>query len=253
MLRPRIIPCLLLDGEVLVKTVKFDAPRYVGDPINVVQIFNDFGVDEIFLLDIGASQTGASPNFDLIARIGCEAFVPLGYGGGVRTLEDATRILRSGVEKVVINSAASENPMLITELANRFGSQAIVASIDVKRQGKQYTAYSHHGTRQLPLAPTELARSLESAGAGEILLQSIDRDGGFTGYDLEIVRQVASGIRIPLVACGGAAHYNDLSRAVTEGKASGAAAGSLFVFQGKDLGVLVNYPSDEELKAMAFK
>jgi cyclase len=228
--------------------VKFASPRYVGDPINVVQIFNDLEVDEVVLLDIGAARTRREPRFDLIGRIASEAFMPFAYGGGIRDLAGAAKLFALGIEKVVLNTAAVESPELVTALAGTFGSQAIVGSIDVRRgRDGSWTGWTRGGTRDTGRAPGDLAAALESLGAGEILVQSIDRDGTWLGYDLELVRAVSGQVSVPVVACGGAGGNADLVGAIRDGGASAAAAGSLFVFQGQGLGVLVNFPTGAEL------
>jgi cyclase len=250
-LRPRIIPCLLLDRDTLVKTVRFGNPRYIGDPINVVQIFNDLEVDEVVVLDIGAARGRGEPDPDLVGRIASEGFMPFAYGGGVRSLEDAERMFARGIEKIVLNTAAIETPALVSALARTCGSQAVVASIDARRDSSgAYSTWTRGGARDCGRPPDEVASSMEALGAGEIFIQSIDRDGTYRGYDLELIRRVSGTVTIPVVACGGAGAYSDLATAIHEGGASAAAAGSLFVFQGQDLGVLVNFPSPEELEGL---
>jgi cyclase len=242
---------LLLERDTLVKTVRFASPRYVGDPINVVQIFNDLEVDEVVVLDIGAARGERSADPDLVGRIAAEGFMPFAFGGGIRSPADAERMFAQGIEKVVLNTAALETPALVSTLAGTFGSQAIVASIDVRRDASGgYSTWTRGGSRDLGRGPEEVAEAVEACGAGEILIQSIDRDGTYQGYDLEITRRVSARVSIPVMACGGAGRYPDLARAIHEGGASAAAAGSLFVFQGRDLGVLVNFPSPEELEAL---
>ncbi len=242
MLRTRVIPCLLLRGDGLVKTVRFKEPKYVGDPINAVRIFNEKEVDELVFLDIMATRKGHDPNFDLITRIASEAFMPLAYGGGVTTLEQVSRLHATGVEKVILNSAAFANPGLVTEAATLAGTQSIVVSIDAKRGlfGRS-TVYVRGGTESTGLDPVECAVRAERAGAGEIMLTSIDRDGTQAGYDLNLIKAVAASVSIPVVACGGAGKLMDFRDAVDYG-ASAVAAGSLFVFHGKHRAVLITYP-----------
>jgi cyclase len=244
----RVIPCLLLRRAALVKTVRFKKPSYVGDPLNTVRIFNEKEVDEIVFLDITATVESRPPPLDLIAEISRECFMPFGYGGGIRTVEDVRRVLATGAEKAVINTAAWKNPALITEAAQRFGNQSIVVSMDVKRGifGKPHVvvAAARENTGADPVA---YARRMEQLGAGEILLTSVDREGTFTGYDLELVRQVTRAVGIPVVANGGAGVLDHLRQVVHKGGASAAAAGSLFVFQGAQRAVLINYPERKAL------
>jgi cyclase len=243
---PRIIPVLLLEDGGLVKTVGFRDARYVGDPINTVRIFNDKQVDEIVLLDIGATLAGREPDAAAIEEIASEAFMPLGYGGGVRDLGTATRLIQLGVEKVIVNSAATERQGLIREIADHLGSSTIVVSIDAARQAHGgYEVRSHGGTRPTGLDARTHAQAMAAAGAGELILQSIDRDGAMVGYDLELIRQVAGAVDIPVVACGGAGSLEDMVAAIRSGGAAAAAAGSMFVFHGKRSAVLVTYPTYE--------
>ena len=248
MIRPRVIPCLLLRHEGLVKTVKFKEPRYLGDPINIVRIFNDKEVDELIFLDILATVENRAPNFELLGKITSECFMPLGYGGGIRTLEDVKKLLAIGVEKIVLNTSAVENPSLIRAAADYAGSLAVVISLDVKKAmfGK-YETCTRGGKKGTGLDPVKFAVEMEQQGAGELFLNSIDRDGTMQGYDLELVRRVAEAVTIPVVACGGAGNIQHLAEAVQAG-ASAAAAGSMFVFQGPLRGVLISYPAQEELK-----
>jgi cyclase len=248
MIRPRVIPCLLLKNEGLVKTVKFEAPKYLGDPINIVRIFNDKEVDELIFLDITATVENRPPNFEMLGKITSECFMPLGYGGGIRTLDDVKKLLAIGVEKIVLNTSAVENPSLIRAAADYAGSQAVVISMDVKKSllGK-YEVYTRGGKKNTGFDPVRFAVEMEKQGAGELFLNSIDRDGTMQGYDLELVRRVAESVTIPVVACGGAGNIQHLAEAIEAG-ASAAAAGSMFVFQGPLRGVLISYPAQEELK-----
>jgi imidazole glycerol-phosphate synthase subunit HisF len=249
MLRTRVIPCLLLKNHGLVKTVKFKDPTYVGDPINAVRIFNEKEVDELLFLDITASVEGRRPPFNIISEIASECFMPLGYGGGIRSLEDIRTLFFSGVEKACINSCAVENPALIKSASDTFGSQSIVVSIDVRKNllGKN-VVYTYSGRRNTGLDPVEYAKRVEEMGAGEILLNSIDRDGTMQGYDVELVRKLSDAVTIPVVACGGAGKLKDICEVLDKGGASAAAAGSLFVFHGKHRAVLISYPSKQELE-----
>lgn len=254
LIRTRVIPCLLLKGQGLVKTVNFTNPKYIGDPINAVKIFNDKEVHELVFLDITASTEKRSPRLDYITDIASECFMPLGYGGGIRTAKQAEDIFNRGVEKVVINSCAVENPSFIHELADQFGSQSIVVSIDVKKNFLgNYQTYTHSGTTKTRWDPVTWALEAEMLGAGEIFLNSIDRDGTMKGYDIPLIKSVSASVSIPVVACGGAGTVEDFSRAVKDGGASAVAAGSMFVFYGKHRAVLINFPGDEELKSAGLK
>lgn len=246
--RARIIPCLLLKNTGLVKTTKFKDPKYLGDPRNVVKIFNDKEADELVLLDITATLEANSPKFDLISEIASECFMPLAYGGGIRTVDEVKRLIGIGIEKVVINSSAVANPRLIEEIAKVIGSQSVVVSIDVKQSfiSRRYEVYTHSGTKGTHLDPVFFAKQMEGAGAGEIFLNSIDRDGSMKGYDLDLIKKVVQAVRIPVVACGGAGNVRDLAEAIHVG-ASAASAGSMFVYQGKLKAVLISFPSPQEL------
>jgi imidazole glycerol-phosphate synthase subunit HisF len=243
MLRARIIPCLLLSDHGLVKTRKFRQPIYIGDPINTVRIFNDKECDEIVLLDIGATKLGREPNYTLIQEVAGECFMPISYGGGITRLEQVKRIIRAGVEKVVVNSAATTNLSLISEIAAFYGSQAVVVSIDVTKSlfGK-WSVRSHGGTQKTSLELLPYLQRVIAAGAGEILLNNIDRDGEMVGYDLDLVQQVTGSCTVPVIACGGAGKLGHLASVLAEGGAAAAAAGSLFVYQGPHRAVLINYP-----------
>jgi cyclase len=249
MIRPRVIPALLLQGQGLVKTVKFRDPVYLGDPINIVRIFNDKEVDELILLDIKATNENRSPAFDRLGNITSECFMPLGYGGGIRSLEDIKKLLSVGIEKVILNTSAVENPALVRAAADYAGSQAVVISIDVKKTflGK-YEVFTRSGKKGTGLDPVKHVVEMEKQGAGEIFVNSIDRDGTMRGYDLDLIRCISEAVSIPVVACGGAGGLQDLADAIKIGGASAAAAGSLFVFQGPLRGVLISYPSQSDLK-----
>jgi len=251
MLQTRVIPCLLLKDGGLVKTVGFSKPTYVGDPINAVKIFNDKQVDELMLLDISATVRQQPPDFRLLQDIANEAFMPLGYGGGVRSEEDIRRILQIGYEKIVLNSAAATDPAFIRRASGTVGAQSVVVSIDVKKKlFGRYEVFSHSGTRGTGLDPVAYARRAQEHGAGEIVLNSIDRDGTMSGYDLELLRQVTGAVTIPVVALGGASGLSDFSDAVKKGGASAVAAGSLFVFHGKHRAVLINFPDRTSLDSV---
>jgi cyclase len=238
---------LLLRGTGLVKTVRFAEPRYVGDIINAVRIFNDKEVDEIIIVDIEAHAGRGRINWELVTKAAGEAFMPMCYGGGVTTVDEIKRLFKSGIEKVSINTATHEQPKLLETAARTFGSQSIVASIDVKKTlfGRNVVV-SHGGRKKQATDVVEWAKTVERAGAGEILLNSVDRDGTQSGYDLELVRQVTSAVRIPVIACGGAGKVEHFAEAIRSG-ASAVAAGSLFVFHGPHRAVLITYPERAEL------
>lgn len=243
MYRNRVIPCLLLRGNGLVKTRRFKDPVYVGDPVNAVRIFSEKEADELVLLDIDASRTGAEPSYDLIAEIAGECFMPLAYGGGVRTLDQIRRLIRSGVEKVVINSAALESTSVITDGAREFGSQAMVGAVDVKRALLGgYRVVGKSATVEAGVSLEDHVRRLADAGIGELFLNSVDRDGQMAGYDLDLIRRVVARVHVPVVASGGAGTVEHLIEAVRDAGASAVAAGSMFVFHGKHRAVLINYP-----------
>ena len=250
MLRPRAIPCLLLQRGRLVKTVRFDKPQYVGDPINAVRIFNDMEVDEIAVLDIGATAAGTGIPYDLIGEMASECFMPMMYGGGITSVDEARAILKLGVEKVAVNSAAAADPSLLSRIADAFGSQAVVAAIDArKKMFGGYRAFARSGKDAImPLA--DWVKQIEAAGAGEILITSIDRDGMMDGYDLDLVKLVTASVRLPVIACGGAGSLEDMAAVVLQGGASAAAIGSLAVYQGKNRAVLINFPTPAQLKAV---
>jgi cyclase len=245
-LRHRIIPVLTIDERRLVKTVRFRDPRYLGDPLNAVRLFNEKEVDEIVILDIGATRHDRAPDFAFIEDLASECFMPMAYGGGITTFDHVARTLALGVEKVVMNTVAVENPSVITAAADAYGSQAVVGSIDVRRRwSRKPVAVTHGGTRSTKRHPVELAQAMVRAGAGELLLTAIGRDGRMEGYDLELIKEVTAAVSVPVIACGGAGALEDLRLAVHEGGASAASAGSLFVYQGKHKAVLVNFPSQD--------
>jgi cyclase len=246
-----VIPCLLLDDDGMVKTVKFTDLDYLGDPVNIVNLFNRFEVDEIALLDIRATVEGRRPSFELIDRLASECWVPLAYGGGIRTAEDASAVFRCGVEKVIIGTAAADDPALVARVAETFGSQAVVVAVDARaRRRGRYEVFVESGTRSVKSDPVRWARRAEELGAGEILLNAIDRDGTMSGYDLELVAQVASAVRVPVIACGGAGSRADIPGPVRTSGASAVAAGSIFVYQGRERGVLVNFPERSQLERL---
>jgi cyclase len=249
--RARVIPLLLLKGARLVKTVKFANPKYVGDPRNAVKIFNDKEVDELALLDITATQERRSPDFELIQEIVSEAFMPVAYGGGIRSVDDARTVIALGVEKVIVNTAAVEKPGVISQLANRLGSQSVVVSIDARRGTRgRYEVVTRSASNRTNLNPVQFAAQATKSGAGELLLQSVDQDGTMAGYDLDLIRAVTSVVGVPVIAAGGAGSLEDLEAAVRIGGASAAAAGSLFVFRGRHRSVMISYPDSNRLEEL---
>jgi cyclase len=248
MLRHRVIPCLLLHNGGLVKTIRFREPKYVGDPINAVKIFNDKEVDELLLLDIDASKEKRGPNLELLSKINREAFMPLGYGGGISTVGQVRSVLNLGFEKVVLNTAALANPSLVTQASAECGSQSVAVCVNAKRGlTGRYSVYAHETGKTLSRDPGEYAAALEHLGAGEIVINSVDRDGTLAGYDLELIKRVTSSVKIPVVAMGGANSVEDLARAIKIGGASAVAAGAFFVFHGPHRAVLITYPAEGEM------
>lgn len=248
MLRPRIIPCLLIHKGGLVKTRSFSEPKYVGDPINAVKIFNEKEADELIVLDIDATVNGSEPSYDLIGKLAAECRMPLCYGGGVVSPEQAGRIIELGVEKVAVSAAAVRNPDLITRIAARVGRQSVVAVVDVRKRASRffaatYEVFTHNGGRSHGADAVSIVKSLEEAGAGEIVLNSIDRDGTMKGYDIELAKRVRSEIGVPLTVLGGAGSLADMELLIRECGVVGAAAGSLFVFKGQYRAVLISYPT----------
>ncbi|MEL4427053.1 AglZ/HisF2 family acetamidino modification protein [Shewanella indica] len=248
MLFPRIIPVLLVHEKGLVKTVKFKDPKYVGDPINAVKIFNEKEADELTVLDIDASRHGNEPDYRLIENLAFECRMPLCYGGGIKSVEQAQKILSLGVEKVALSSILFERPEIVTELSERVGSQSVVAVLDVKRKflSGRYECYIHNGTVNTKVCPIEFSKKLQSLGAGEVLINSIDNDGTMSGYDMKIVDSVKSVLKIPLTVLGGAGSYQHIESLVSKFPIIGAASGSTFVFKGKYRAVLINYPNVKE-------
>jgi imidazole glycerol-phosphate synthase subunit HisF len=243
----RIIPCLLLRGGGFYKTTQFKKPVYLGDPLNILRIFNEKEVDEIAILDIAATVEQRAPNYELLQDLASECFMPLAYGGGVRTSDQIKRLVQIGFEKVILNSAAVERPDLITAAAKAIGSQSVLVCIDARKTllGR-YEVMTHGATRKTGLKPEEWARQAAERGAGEVLVNAVDRDGTMTGYDLELVSRVADAVGVPVVASGGARSVNDFAAAVAHG-ASACAAGAMFVFQGRHRAVLINVPSRREI------
>jgi len=253
MKRIRVIPGLLLHRNGLVKSVKFKDYKYVGDPINAVRIFNDKEVDELAIIDIDASREKRTPDIERIRSIVSEAFMPVAYGGGIRHVEEVETILFNGVEKVIINKMSVENPSLISEIAKRFGSQSVVVSIDYKKPFfGPVSVFTDNGKTNTKLDPVQFAKRMEEAGAGEILLNAIDRDGTFEGYDLPMINKISHAVNIPVIALGGAGSVEDFRLAVREG-ASAVSAGSMFVFQRPHRAVLISYPSRDILEEELFE
>lgn len=250
MLRPRIIPCLLMHQGGLVKTIEFKNPTYVGDPINAVKIFNEKESDELVVLDIDATVNGAEPDYRKIANIAAECRMPLCYGGGVRRVDQAEKLIGLGVEKVAISAAAIEDPTLVSRTAEAVGRQSVVVILDVRRRSgpfrKGFELTTHNAKRSVKSDPFETARRMVDAGAGEIVVNSVDRDGRMGGYDLELAKRMRDEVNIPLTVLGGAGSFRDIEALFRECGVVGAAAGSLFVFKGKYRAVLINYPTRPE-------
>jgi imidazole glycerol-phosphate synthase subunit HisF len=251
MSRTRIIPALLLNDGGLVKTVKFSKERYVGDPINAVRIFNVKEVDELVLLDITRTRNGLGPAFDDISEIVSEAFMPVGYGGGITSLQQIDKLFQIGVDKVILNTAAFENEQIVYEASRIYGSQSIVVSIDVKKDlWGEHKIYTHSGTKKQKMDLLKAIKHLQELGAGEIILNSIDRDGTMQGYDLPLLRKVSHSLDVPVVAIGGAGSIDHFAEAIKEG-ASAVAAGSMFIFQGVHKAVLISYITTDQLDKLS--
>jgi cyclase len=241
--KTRVMPVLLLRGQGLVKTVKFRNPKYIGDPINAVRIFNEKEVDELVFLDISATPEGRGPNYELLADIAGEAFMPMAYGGGVTSVEQVRKIFALGFEKVIINTSAYDNLNLISDASEIFGVQSIVGCVDVRRTFLgRYELCSNSARKRERIEFGDHLAELVRAGAGEILVNSVDRDGTMSGFDLKLLREVSGRVGVPVIACGGAGSVEDLALAVEQGHASAVAAGSLFVFMGPHRAVMINYP-----------
>ncbi len=241
--KTRVMPVLLLRGQGLVKTIKFKDPKYVGDPINAVRIFNEKEVDELVFLDIAATQEDRGPDFELLTDIASEAFMPMAYGGGVTKLDHVKRIFELGFEKVIINSAAYKNPGLIEEAASIFGSQSVVGCVDVRKTlFGRYELCSASARVKEKVSLTDHLAALTRSGIGEILVNAVDRDGTMGGYELKLLREISAAVAVPVIACGGAGNVDHFAQAVQDGGASAVAAGSLFVFMGPHRAVLISYP-----------
>jgi imidazole glycerol-phosphate synthase subunit HisF len=247
MLRPRIVPCLLIHEKGLVKTVKFKDPKYVGDPINAVKIFNEKEVDELMVIDIDATAHGVEPNFELIRNLAVECRMPFCYGGGVTTVEHARKLISLGAEKVALSYAAIQNPQLVRDISIAVGAQSVVVVLDVKKKlFGGYEVCTHNGKKATGKNPIELAKLMESMGAGEIVINSIDQDGVMKGFDQNLVQKVFEQLTIPLTVLGGAGSYQDITDMIKQHRIIGVACGSLFVFKGIYKAVLINYPSKAE-------
>jgi cyclase len=246
---PRVIPVLLLKNNGLVKTTQFKDSKYIGDSLNAVKIFNEKEVDELIFLDILATIENKRPPLELLKEIAEECFMPLSYGGGIKTIDEIRDILKVGVEKVIINTQAVEKNGFIEEAVKKYGSSTICVSIDVKKNfwGK-YEVFSRGGRNNTKKDPVVFAMEMDKAGAGEIMINSIDRDGTQKGYDLELIRMITENVNMPVIACGGASSLDDFAKAIQQGGASAVAAGSMFVFHGKLRAVLINYPEQSDLK-----
>ncbi|MBB5636593.1 cyclase [Pedobacter cryoconitis] len=248
MLKTRVIPCLLLRDEGLVKTQKFKDSKYVGDSINAVKIFNKKEVDELIFIDIDVSKNNGEPNWEIIKDLASECFMPLAYGGGIKSLEQIEYLLKIGVEKVVINHKTLEDPDFIRKAVQYFGSSTIVCAVDIKKNfwGK-YLVYDHVKGKLTDIAVIDYVKAIEEMGAGEIFVNNVDREGTYSGFDLDIIKSVTSAVNIPVIVCGGASKLSDISLAANAG-ASAVAVGSLFIFQGPHRAVLISYPTQKELK-----
>ena len=247
MLRPRIIPSLLIKDKGLVKTVNFKNPIYVGDPINAVRIFNEKEVDELAIFDIDATHLNKEPDYSLIERLANQSMMPLCYGGGVKTVEQAQRIFSLGIEKIALSSAVIINPNLITQISDRVGSQSMIVVLDVKKKlFGGYEVYINNGKKATGINPFKFVEQAQRLGAGEIVINCIDRDGLMNGYDLDLIKKVRDKITLPMTVLGGAGSLDDIKKVIDEHGVIGVAAGSLFVFKGPYKAVLINYPNLEQ-------
>jgi cyclase len=251
MLKPRVIPVLLLRNQGLVKTIKFDKHVYVGDPINAIKIFNEKEVDELIFLDIDASKNGTAPNYSMISQIATECFMPVCYGGGIKDIEMIRKILKLGIEKIAINTSALKSLEFVKNAVDTFGSSTIVVSIDVKKSllGK-HQIFDHKNKKTINTDLFEYINEIEQCGVGELLINSVDKDGTMTCYDISLIENITKQVKIPVIACGGASSFSDFKTAINIAKASAVGAGSIFVFHGKHKAVLITYPNAEELKML---
>lgn len=248
LIRPRVIPSLLIKDGGLVKTKQFKKPEYLGDPINAVKIFNEKGVDELCIMDISKNRYDNGPNFELIEEISSEAFMPLAYGGGIRNLDDAKRIFKTGYEKIILNKVLAGNQTLAVKIIQLYGSQSIIGSVDVKKDllGR-YAVFTNSGKKLVNRNPLEWCKAIENLGVGEILLTNINHEGMQNGFDMDIIRMISDNVKVPVIACGGARNVDDLRDALMEGHADAVSAGSLFVYYGLKKGILINFPSEGQL------
>lgn len=253
MRRIRVIPVLTLQNEKLVKTIRFKNPNYIGDPINAVKIFNEKEVDEIIILDITATKEKREPNYKKIEEIAEEAFMPFAYGGGINKLQQIEKLFKLGIEKVVINSALGTNLKLLSEAATIFGNQSIVAAVDIKKNwlGKQQV-YTVSGEKKINISLFDYIKQIEEKGAGELFINAVDLDGTYLGYDTALISTISKSVSIPIIACGGANNLTNLLAGISAG-ASAVAAGSMFVYQGAQKGILISYPSQEKLKTELYE
>lgn len=254
MVYPRIIPCLLIRNKGLVKTIQFSDPKYVGDPLNAVKIFNEKEADELIVFDIDATVEKREPDYDRIKNLANECRMPLCYGGGVKTVEQAMKILSLGVEKISLSSVVLENTQIVSMIAKRLGSQSVVVTLDIKRDlsSKKYEIYTHNGKRQTGITPFKLIPKLQDLGAGEIVINSIDNDGKMKGYDFNLIDKIYSSIQVPMSVVGGAGSLNDIEKLINRYGIIGAVAGSLFVFKGTYRAVLINYPNKTEKERLMY-
>ena len=254
MLRPRIIPSLLLHDKGLVKTINFKSHKYIGDPINAVRIFNEKEVDELAIFDIDATVLNKEPDYILIEKLANQSRMPLCYGGGVKTVEQAQKIFGLGIEKIALSSAVIQNPQIVTDIADRVGSQSVIVVLDIKKKLLGgYEVYTHNGKKSTGINPIEFVKELERLGAGEIIINSIDQDGMMKGFDLNIIDKIAEIISIPMTVLGGAGSILDIKKVIDKHGVIGVAAGSMFVFKGVYKAVLINYPSKEEKDLLTYK
>lgn len=248
---PRVIPVLLVSDGYLVKPMKFGKAQYIGDPINAVRIFNEKQVDELVICDIDATVRNRGINWSLIDEIASEAFMPVGYGGGIENAADASRIISVGIEKVILGTVAHRTPHVVTDIAASLGSSSTVVCIDAKRKlGGSYETFVERGTRKTGMTPVEAAVKAQQLGAGEVIISSIDRESTLSGYDINLISSVASAVTVPVIALGGAAGVADFETALGAG-ASAVAAGSMFVLNGRHRAVLITYPSPSQVRSLA--
>jgi cyclase len=253
MLRPRIIPALLIEQDYLVKTVRFKYDKYIGDPINTLRLFNEKEVDEIVFLDISASKRKVEPNYNLIKDLASECFMPMSYGGGITNLKQIEKILNIGIEKIVVNTQAIQNKVFLKEAVENFGSTTIIGAIDVKRNFfNKLEVFSHAVNKSTGIKVSEYLERILGDGVGEIFINDVDRDGTYTGYDLNLIKKLSDSMEVPMIICGGASGYHDLTKALAAG-ASAVAAGSIFIFNGPHRAVLITYPGEEDFKMFAKK